>query len=108
MIIHSAHLCAFAHGPQLIFFILFFRVPHIQAYAKVRSDYPSGTEYTFLQQQKRMKKREIFLLHERRWMDDSTTPMTLGTDCLNPLLSLPSTYLVMIKIYLFSFHFLRA
>lgn len=71
MIIHSAaHLCAFAHGPQLIFFIIFFRVRTIPAYVKVRSDYqdPSDTEYTFLQQQKRMKKREIFY-YTREAMD---------------------------------------
>ncbi len=40
-------------------------------------------------------------------MDDSTTPMTLGTDCLNPLLSLPSisSWLKYISLFIF-FHFL--
>ena len=54
-----------------------------------------------------MKKREIFLLHERRWMDDSTTPMTLGTDCLNPLLSLPSISSWLKFIYFLFIFFVR-
>lgn len=82
-------ICAWPAAADF-FLIIFFRVHTIPAYVKVRSDYPSDTEYTFLQQQKRMKKGKFFIIRERRWMDDSTTPMTLGTDCLNPLLSLPS------------------